>query len=75
MQDTWESVEGYIDEKRYAHVAGLLEIQEKEAIFWRDACVLYFQQFSGQPIPDQYPKPGHPLDYYQNSLNKYVPGL
>ncbi|WP_073058909.1 alpha-glucuronidase family glycosyl hydrolase [Fodinibius roseus] len=75
MQDTWESVEGYIDEQRYTHVARLLEIQEKEAAFWRDACVLYFQQFSGRPIPDAYPEPDHPLEYYQDPLNKYVPGL
>lgn len=75
MQDTWESVEGYIDEQRYTHVARLLEIQEKEAAFWRDACVLYFQQFSGRPIPETYPKPDHPLEYYQDPLNKYVPGL
>lgn len=75
MQDTWESVEGYIDRERHRQVAELLEIQEKEAIFWRDACILYFQQFSNQPIPDQYPGPEHPLDYYKDPLNKYVPGL
>lgn len=75
IQDTWESVQGHIDGERYHHVAKLLEIQEKEAEFWRDACLLYFQQFSDRPIPDQYPKPEHSLEYYKNPLNKYVPGL
>lgn len=75
MQETWESVDSYIDDERYRHVAKLLEIQRKEAIFWRDACVLYFQQFSDRPIPEEYPNPEHPLEYYMDSINKYVPGL
>ena len=29
----------------------LLTIQEKEAVWWRNACVLYFQTFSKMPIP------------------------
>lgn len=75
MQKIWNALEGYIDRERYHHIDALLDIQQKEAKFWRDACVLYFQTFSGRPVPEPYPKPEHPLEYYKNSLNKYVPGL
>src|SRR3972149_9495595 len=51
MQTTWNSLDGKIDEKKFIHVKMLLTRQEKEAVWWRNACVLYFQTFSKQPIP------------------------
>ena len=30
-----------------------------------DAALTYFQTFSRMPIPAQYERPAHPLDYYQ----------
>ncbi|WP_217903515.1 hypothetical protein, partial [Flectobacillus sp. BAB-3569] len=33
-----------------ADVSGRLAAQHREALNWRDACVLYFQQYSKQPI-------------------------
>ncbi|MDZ7692837.1 MAG: alpha-glucuronidase family glycosyl hydrolase [Balneolaceae bacterium] len=65
MQEKWATVEGLIDQQRYDHVKALLEIQEEDAVWWRNACVLYFQTFSEQPIPSQYEKPEHSLDYYK----------
>lgn len=65
MQQTWNSVEGLIDKERYQHVKALLKIQEQDAVWWRNACVLYFQTFSHRPIPDQYEKPSHTLGYYK----------
>jgi len=65
MQKTWNSVEGLIDQERYQHVKSLLKIQEHDAVWWRNACVLYFQTFSKRPIPDQYEKPSHTLEYYK----------
>ncbi|RZK55124.1 MAG: alpha-glucuronidase, partial [Hymenobacter sp.] len=35
----------------YADVAGRLQIQQQEAYWWRDACVLYFQTLARQPVP------------------------
>jgi alpha-glucuronidase len=75
MRKTWEGMEGKIDEQRFRQVQMLLAIQEKEAVIWRDACLLYFQRFSKRAIPDAYEKPEHTLDYYMN-LKKYnVPGI
>lgn len=74
MQEQWNSIEGLIDDHRFEHVKALLEIQEKDAVRWRDSCVLYFQTFSDMPIPDQYEKPEHDLDHYKQ-LEKilYIP--
>jgi len=52
MQATWASMGPFVDEARHGHVRRLLAIQEKEARWWRDACLLYFQTFSRRPLPD-----------------------
>jgi alpha-glucuronidase len=75
MQRTWDSLAGFVDEARFVHVKALLKIQEKEACWWRDACLLYFQTFSNLPIPSQYEQPTESLDYYMNLTHYYVPGI
>ena len=74
MQKTWAEMEGKIDDRRFEHVKALLEIQEKDAVRWRNSCVLYFQSISGLPIPDGLEIPEHDLEYYiglEKSL--YIP--
>ncbi|WP_133554285.1 alpha-glucuronidase family glycosyl hydrolase [Pedobacter duraquae] len=75
MQSQWKAMAGKIDEDRFKEVAELLEIQHEEAKWWRDACVLYFQSFSGLPIPASYEKPAHDLAYYENLRFYFVPGI
>ena len=65
MRKLWNSMEGKIDAERFNHVKQLLKVQEDEAIWWRDGCVLYFQTFSKRPIPSQYEHPQHTLEYYK----------
>jgi alpha-glucuronidase len=65
MQKTWASVKPVVDEERFAEVSRFLEIQEREARWWRDAALTYFQQFSRMPIPATYEQPAHPIAYYQ----------
>ncbi len=74
MQKKWESVKPFIDEQRFEQVKALLKIQEKDAVRWRNSCVLYFQSLSGLPIPDGLDKPVRDLEYYK-SLERtvYVP--
>jgi alpha-glucuronidase len=74
MQRTWDELEGLIDPQRFAQVKALLAIQERDAVRWRDSCVLYFQSVSGRSIPEGYEKSAHDLDYYkaQERLH-YVP--
>ncbi|XRD86074.1 alpha-glucuronidase [Dyella acidisoli] len=75
MRETWSQLEGYIDAERYHQVATFLAIQEKEAQWWRDACVAYFQNASGLPLPTGYAPPAHSLNYYESLSFPYVPGF
>ncbi|AHM63126.1 alpha-glucuronidase [Flammeovirgaceae bacterium 311] len=75
MQATWNSLQGQIDQERFVHVQSFLAIQEKEARWWRDACLLYFQTFSKMPLPEGVEKPEHTLEYYMKQDPKYVPGI
>jgi alpha-glucuronidase len=65
MEKAWATVEPAIDAERFSEVAQFLGIQEREARWWRDAALTYFQQFSRMPIPEKYDQPAHPLAYYQ----------
>ncbi len=64
MRKTWASLRKEIDAQRHREVAEFLAIQEKEARWWRDAALAYFQQFSGKEIPAGYEPPKHPLEFY-----------
>jgi alpha-glucuronidase len=75
MQQTWDSLAEFVDAARFEHVKTLLNIQEKEARWWRDASLLYFQTFSKLPIPSEYEQPAESLDYYLNLTHYYVPGI
>lgn len=75
MQETWRRMDGYIDDQRYQQVAAFLAIQEKEAQWWRDACVAYFQSISGLPLPPGYAPPQRSLQYYESLSFPYVPGF
>lgn len=63
--DTWESLEKYVDSQRYAEVHKKLIRQAKDAIWWRDACMLYFQTFSGMEIPEDCTPPQFTLQELQ----------
>jgi alpha-glucuronidase len=73
-QSTWASLQGLIDHDRWYHVAALLGIQEREAVHWRDACLLYFQTFSHRPLPPGVGKPAHTLEYYEHIQLHDMPG-
>ena len=64
MQRAWKSVEGRIDDERFGQVQASLAIQEREARWWRDASLQYFQTLSRLPIPAQFERPARPLDFY-----------
>lgn len=75
MQRTWESLERFIDAARFEHVKALMRVQEREARWWRDACLSYFQSFSGLAIPEEYEQPEQSLDYYRTLTHYYAPGI
>ena len=55
MREQWNSLQGKIDPLQFQEVQMSLDIQVKEAEWWRDACVLYFQQYSQMPLPEGLP--------------------
>jgi alpha-glucuronidase len=61
----WNALAGVIDDERHAEVAKKLAIQERDAIWWRDSCLLYFQTFSKRPLPAGVEKPAHTLEEYK----------
>lgn len=75
MLQDWSKLETVVDEGRFKQVKMHLIIQEKEAMWWRDACLSYFQTFSKMPIPAHIPKPKHDPPYYQDISYPYAPGI
>jgi alpha-glucuronidase len=61
----WTALAGQIDSERHAAVSKKLAIQERDAIWWRDSVLLYFQQFSKRPLPKGVEAPAHNLDFYK----------
>ena len=62
FQKTWDRMEQYVDEQRFAEVQKKLKLQTQNAVLWRDACLLYFQTFSKMPIPYDMERPVYDLD-------------
>jgi alpha-glucuronidase len=74
MRATWAKMKPFVDARRYHQIAAFLGIQEKEAQWWRDACIAYFQTFSKRPLPAGYAPPAHSLAYYESLYYPYAPG-
>jgi alpha-glucuronidase len=74
MVTLWGKMKNYVDEQRYNEVKMSLNIQLKEAKWWRDSCLLYFQQFSGKELPDNIEKPTKTLEYFQSLHFPSAPG-
>jgi alpha-glucuronidase len=75
MRAEWNRMKPYVDAVRFEQTAAYLAIQEKEAKWWRDACVAYFQSISQRPLPEGSLPPEHPLSYYQALRFPYAPGM
>lgn len=63
---TWEAAKPYVDAERYERQLWRFRRQARDAQWWRDACLLYFQQFSKQPLPPDSPAPVFTLDQVMN---------
>ena len=74
MQHHWEKMKGLIDDERFEQTKMFLTIQEKDAVWWRNACLLYFQTFSRMPLPAGFEKPDHTLEYYRSLRFPFAPG-
>lgn len=62
FQKIWDQAEPWIDAGRFKEVQSYLKIQTKDAVWWKDACLLYFQTFSKLPFPTDLERPVYELD-------------
>jgi alpha-glucuronidase len=74
MQKQWQSVEAFVDKERFRDVSMRLQIQYNEAVWWRDACLSYFQTFSKRPLPAGVSQPAYSLENYKSLRFPYAPG-
>jgi len=74
MQADWATLEPFVDAERFAKTTQLLQIQAREARWWRDACIAYFQSRSGLPLPRGVAPPERPLEHYMSLRFPYAPG-
>ncbi|GHV52037.1 xylan alpha-1,2-glucuronidase [Bacteroidia bacterium] len=61
-QKVWDRVQPYVDEQRFKEVQERLMIQAKDAVWWKEASLLYFQTFSKAPIPYDIERPVNTLE-------------
>lgn len=71
LQTDWESLKPEIDKETFENVKGRLKIQEKEALWWRDACVLYFITYTKMPIPAPLVPPTRSLNEVKKLVEIY----
>lgn len=62
FQKTWDHVQRYVDSERFSQVQTKLREQCMNAQGWKDACLLYFQQFSKMPFPNDMERPVNNLE-------------
>lgn len=75
MINTWDRARPFITSDQYQEVKMLMDIQLKEAQWWRDASLLYFQTFSGMELPEGVPRPKKNLEYYKSLKFPFAPGI
>ncbi|RSK46412.1 alpha-glucuronidase family glycosyl hydrolase [Hymenobacter perfusus] len=71
MQRQWEQAKPALDPALHADVAARLCIQHREAQWWRDACVLYFQTFARRPLPPGLAPPTRTLPEIKTLVDIY----
>ncbi len=74
IAEEWASLAPAIDPERHAATAADLAIQRKEARWWRDASLAYWQSLNGLPFPPGTTPPAKPLSAYQALTFPEAPG-
>jgi alpha-glucuronidase len=74
MRKSWAAMRPYVDAERWSQEAAFLAVQEKEARWWRDASIAYWQTFSHRAMPAGHAPPPHDVEYYKAIYFPYAPG-
>ncbi|WP_199269720.1 alpha-glucuronidase [Mucilaginibacter lacusdianchii] len=67
FQTLWNTLQEYVDTQRFIHTQAKLQRQHLDAQVWKDACLLYFQQFSKRPFPSDVIPPIYQLEYLMHT--------
>lgn len=71
FQMIWDKIQSWVDPERFFQVQRKLRQQARDAQIWKDACLLYFQQFSRRPIPYDIERPVYNLeDLIRNDMER-----
>ena len=62
FQQSWAGLKPYVSPTLFEEVSTKLDIQKHDAEWWRDACVGYFQQLNGLPLPSDVRPLETPID-------------
>jgi len=73
-QQQWARLAGQIDAARHEQVAAMMAVQAREARWWRDASIAYWQHVNRLPLSAGVVPPEHPLQYYQSLQFPFAPG-
>jgi alpha-glucuronidase len=74
MRRIWNAQHDRVDAERFSKVADFLAIQEREAQWWRDASIAYFQSLSKRPLPAGHAPPPQSLSFYRSLEFPHAPG-
>jgi alpha-glucuronidase len=74
MQARWASLKPHVDAQRHAAVSAKLQQQYREAKWWRDASLAYWQSINKLALPPGTRPPEHPFSYYQAIRFEKLPG-
>ena len=74
MAQTWAAQQPFVDPQRFRAVSENLAIQQREARWWRDASLAYWQSVNGLPLPAGARPPEHGLDHYRSLTFPEAPG-
>ncbi|MGK2925983.1 MAG: alpha-glucuronidase family glycosyl hydrolase [Lysobacterales bacterium] len=74
MRDAWAGLQPFVDAERFAKTRDFLDIQLREARWWRDACLAYFMHLSGRELPPGTRPPAESLEYYRSLEFPNPPG-
>ncbi|MFN3819895.1 alpha-glucuronidase family glycosyl hydrolase [Blastomonas sp.] len=74
MRAQWATVKSRVDAERWEKTDTYLGIQEREALWWRDASLAYWMSINGLSLPAGSAAPQHDLEWYKQQRFPFAPG-
>jgi alpha-glucuronidase len=74
MRAQWATVKSRVDAERWEKTDVFLGVQEREALWWRDASLAYWMSINGLPLPTGSSAPQQTLEWYKQQKFPFAPG-